>query len=158
MSQEKTPEPPRAQTLPAQGLVNRLIRALLRTPVVRRRIGKRLVELHVVGRRTGRRYEIPVACTPHGDDLLVGTPFAWGGNLRTGEPIEVRHEGRLRTADVTVITDEVGVVEHYSLLASDNHAFARFNRIGFTGGGEPDLGDLHRAWASGARAIVLRLR
>lgn len=158
MPQEQSPEQPRAHTLAAQGLVNRLIRTLLRTPLVCRGIGRRLIELHVTGRRTGRSYEIPVAYTPHEGDLLIGTPFAWAKNLRTGEPIDVLHKGRLRTADVTVIADEPGVVEHYSLLAADNRAFAKFNKIGFTDSGEPDPDDLHQAWASGARAIRLTLR
>lgn len=169
MAQVSTEEPPGStggprrdrrppRTLALQGLVNRLVRGLLRAPGISRGIGRRLVALHVVGRRSGRHFEVPVAYTRHEGDLLVGTPFAWGRNLRSGEPVQLRFKGQLRTADVRVITDESGVVEHYALLAADNHNFARFNGIGFGPDGRPAPEDLHRAWSGGARVIRLTLR
>ncbi|MGH3193010.1 MAG: hypothetical protein ACRDOL_38300, partial [Streptosporangiaceae bacterium] len=81
---------PGAQTLAMQGLVNRIIRGLLRTPLVSRLVGSRLVTVYVVGRKSGRRYAVPVAYTRHEGDLLIGTPFGWGRNLRTGEAVTIR--------------------------------------------------------------------
>ncbi len=40
-------------------------------------------------------------------------------------------------------------------MARDNHAFAKFNNIGFDPEGTPDRTDLRRAWAAGAWAIRL---
>lgn len=148
----------RAQTLRFQGAVNALMRGALRTPLLCRLAGKRLTELHVVGRSSQRRYRIPVAYLRDGDSLLIGTPFAWGRNLRTGEPITIRLKGRLRVADVEVITDERGVTEAYRLMARDNHNFASFNSIGFDPSGEPRSDDLRLAWAAGARAFRLAPR
>src|SRR6516162_8793073 len=122
---------PRAQTLSAQRLVNRIVRGLLRTPVICRLVGGRLVTLYIVGRKSGRRYALPVAYTRHEGDLLIGTPFGWGRNLRTGEPVTIRLKGRRRLADVLVLADEQEVVDAYAVMASDNHAFAKFNDIGF---------------------------
>ena len=68
---------PRAQTLKAQNLVNRIIRGLLRTPLLSRLAGRRLVTVYVTGRTSGRRYAVPVAYTRHEGDLLIGTPFGW---------------------------------------------------------------------------------
>ena len=79
---------PRAQTMAAQGLANRVVRGLLRTPLLSRAVGSRLVTLYVTGRKSRRRYTVPVAYTRQGDDLLIGTPFGWGRNLRTGEPAQ----------------------------------------------------------------------
>ncbi len=149
---------PRAQTLAVQGLVNRIIRGLLRTPVVSRLVGSRLVTVYVVGRKSGRRYAVPVAYTRHEGDLLVGTPFGWGRNLRTGEAVSIRLKGRRRLADVRVLTEEHDVVDAYGVMARDNHQFARFNRIGFDQAGNPVPGDLHLAWAAGARAFRLTPR
>src|SRR5690349_4404493 len=84
----------RAQTLPWQRAVNRLIRGLLRTPLVCQLVGRRLITVYVVGRATGRRFAVPIAYTRHDDALLVGTPFRWGRNLRTGEPVEIRLRGK----------------------------------------------------------------
>jgi hypothetical protein len=149
---------PRAQTLTAQALVNRVIRGLLRTPLVNRLVGGRLVTLYVVGRKSGRRYAIPVAYTWHEGDLLIGSPFGWGRNLRTGEAMAIRLKGRRRLADVRVLSQEQDVVDAYTVIARDNHNFAKFNKIGFDSGGNPARDDLHLAWAAGARAFILTPR
>ncbi|MGH3422048.1 MAG: hypothetical protein ACRDOD_20935, partial [Streptosporangiaceae bacterium] len=80
----------RAKTLAWQGLANRIVRGLLRTPLVCRAVGSRLITVYVVGRKSGRRYAVPVAYTRHDGTLLIGTPFGWGRNLRTGHPVEIR--------------------------------------------------------------------
>src|SRR5487761_1412113 len=146
---------PRAQTLAAQKLVNRIIRGLLRTPLLSRLVGSRLVTVYVTGRKSGRRYAVPVAYTRHEGDLLIGTPFDWGRNLRTGEPVTIRLKGRRRLADGRVLTDEHEVMDAYAVMARDNHSFAKFNSIGFDSGGAPVPADLHLAWAAGARAFRL---
>jgi len=147
-----------AQTLPLQGLVNRVIRGLLRTPLLCRLVGKRLITVYLVGRKSGRRYAVPVAYTRRNGTLLVGTQFAWARNLRTGEPVHIRLAGRRRSADVQVVADETGVVEHFASMARDNHQFAKFNKIGLDQRGDPRPGDLHRVWAAGARVALLTPR
>jgi deazaflavin-dependent oxidoreductase (nitroreductase family) len=146
---------PRAETLKLQGLANAVVRGLLRTPLLCRLVGKRLVTVYVVGRKSGRRYSIPVAYTRAGDVLLVGTPFAWVRNLRSGEPVDIRLRGKKRAADVEVISDEAGVVEQFAAMARDNGQFAKFNKIALDESGEPSAADLHLAWAAGARAVRL---
>ena len=162
-----TPNPPpsaqttpavRARTLPLQGMVNRVIRGLLRTPLLCRLVGKRLITVYLVGRKSGRHYAVPVAYTRRNQTLLVGTQFAWARNLRTGESVHIRLAGKRRSADVHVVADETGVVEHFASMARDNHQFAKFNNIGLDQRGNPRPDDLHRAWASGARAALLTPR
>lgn len=148
----------RAQTLPVQGLVNRVIRGLLRAPLLCRIVGERLMTIYVVGRKSGRHYGVPVAYARHNGTLLVGTQFAWARNLRTGEPVQIRLVGKRRSADVQVLTDEPAVVEQFAMMARENHQFAKFNRIGFDQRGEPRPDDLHLAWAAGARVVLLAPR
>jgi deazaflavin-dependent oxidoreductase (nitroreductase family) len=148
----------RAQTLALQGVANWIVRALLRMPLVSRGVGSRLITLYVIGRKSGRRYTVPVAYTQHGGSLLIGTPFGWGRNLHTGEPVEVRFKGRRRWADVRVLTDKDAVVNDYTVMARDNRAFARFNKISFDQRGNPLPADVHRAWTAGARVLRLTLR
>ena len=143
-----------ARTLAFQGAANRVTRTLLATPLLARLVGARLLTVYVVGRKSGTRYTVPVAYTPHQGALLFGTEFRWVRNLRTGEPVEIRFKGKRRTADITVTADEAGVVADYTVLARDNHQFARFNRIALDAG-EPDPADLHRCWAAGARTVRL---
>jgi deazaflavin-dependent oxidoreductase (nitroreductase family) len=149
---------PRAQTLGAQRAVNRIMLGMLRAPLLSRAIGSKLVTLYVVGRKSGRRYTIPVAYTRQGDDLLVGTPFGWGRNLRTGDTLSIRFKGRLRQADVRVYTSEADVAAAYATMCRDNRNFANFNKIGFDASGNPSPEDLHLAWMAGARAFRLTPR
>jgi hypothetical protein len=149
---------PRAQTMAMQNLGNRIVRGLLRTPLIARLAGRRLVTLYIVGRKTGRRYTVPVAYTRSGEDLLIGTPFGWGRNLRTGEPVAIMLKGRRRLADVEVFADERAVTDAYAAMCRDNRTFAKFNKVGFDADGRPDPVDLHLAWASGARAFRLTPR
>jgi hypothetical protein len=149
---------PRATTLRLQGLVNGVTRGLLALPLLSRAVGNRLITLYVVGRVSGRRMTVPVAYTRDGDTLLIGTPFAWGRNLRSGEPVEVRFRGRRRQADVQVFTEQADVVDLYATMCRDNHNFASFNRVALGPDGEPNPEDLRLAWQSGARAFRLTVR
>jgi deazaflavin-dependent oxidoreductase (nitroreductase family) len=148
----------KTQTLRLQGLVNAVMRALLCAPLLSLVVGKRLTTVYAVGRRTGRHYAVPVAYTRHGGRLLVASQFAWVRNLRSGEPIDIRLRGKRRAADVEVLRDEAGVVEHLGLMARDNHQFAKFNKIGFDEHGDPSPDDLHLAWAAGTRVGLLTPR
>ena len=150
--------PPRAQTMALQNVANHVIRGLLATPGISRGIGARLVTLYFDGRTSGRHYSVPVAYTRHGDKLLVGTPFPWGKNLHTGEPIEIRLQGKRRPADVEAFRDEPSVAKHYATMCRDNSHFAVFNKIGMDASGNPSAEDLHAAWLGGARAFVLTPR
>jgi deazaflavin-dependent oxidoreductase (nitroreductase family) len=146
---------PRAHTMRGQRFVNRLMRAMLRTPLLCRLLGRRLITVYVVGRKTGRRYTVPVAYTGQEDTLLIGSPFGWIRNLRGSEPVEVRLKGRRVRVDVGYLADEPAVTEAFATMARDNRNFATFNRIGFDAAGEPLASDLHLAWAAGARAARL---
>jgi deazaflavin-dependent oxidoreductase (nitroreductase family) len=148
----------RAQTLPGQHLVNLVVRALLRTPGLSRIVGSRLVTLYVVGRKSKRRYAVPVAYLAQADDLLIGTSFAWVRNLRTTQPVAIRLKGKLRWADVQTYTQEADVVSAYAHMARVNPTFAKFNKIRIDEDGEPDHHDLELAWLRGARAIRLTPR
>jgi deazaflavin-dependent oxidoreductase (nitroreductase family) len=147
-----------AQVRAGQKMANRIVRTLLRTPGVRSGMGKRLLIIDVTGRKTGKKYSVPVAYTRHEGTMLVGTPFGWARNMRTGEPVEVILQGKRRPADVEVISDEDGVVAAYDVICRDNRQFAKFNNIGFGPDGAPKVDDLHAAFGAGARAYRLSPR
>lgn len=148
----------RAQKLAMQGLANAVIRTFLRTPLLCRGIGKRLITVYVIGRKSGRHYNVPIAYTRQDGTILIGTEFAWVRNLRTGERVDIRLKGKRRSADIQVFTDEAGVVERYAVMARDNRQWAKFNKIALDQAGNPSADDLHLAWAAGGRAVVLTPR
>lgn len=147
-----------AKVMATQKVANRIVSALLRTPGVSSGMGRRLVIINVTGRKTGRKYSVPVAYTRHDGSLLVGTPFAWARNMRTGEPVEVILQGKRRQADVEVISDSGGVVTAYGIICRDNRQFAKFNNVRLDPDGAPLPDDLHAAYANGARAYRLSPR
>jgi hypothetical protein len=111
-----------------------------------------------VGRKSGRRYSVPVAYLADRDSLLLGTSAGWKHNLRTGQPITVRLRGKVRLVDVKTYANESDVVSAYAHMARATPTFATFNGIRLSDDGEPDPSDLHRAWLGGARAIRLTSR
>ena len=149
---------PRARTLRFQRAANTVTQGLLRVPLLNRLVGRRLIVIEVVGRTSGKVYRVPVAYTRHEAALLVGTPFPWGRNLRTGQPVTILLQGRRMTADVVVYTDEADVIAAYEIMARDNRQFAGFNKVGLDEHGVPDPNDLHLAWEAGARAFRLTPR
>ncbi len=152
------PGAPAVRTMRAQGLVNLVIRGLLRIPGLSRIIGSRLITLYVVGRKTGRRYTVPVSYLARGDYLLIGTSFGWARNLRTGEPVAFRFKGKVKLADVQTLTAEPDVVTAYAHMATANPAFARFSRVHVDHDGNANHRDLRSAWVGGARVIKLTPR
>jgi deazaflavin-dependent oxidoreductase (nitroreductase family) len=149
---------PQSRLMAMQGLVNRIVRGVLRTPGLSRLAGERLVTVYVTGRKSGRRYTVPVAYTRYEGDLLIGTPFGWSRNLRTGEPVAIRLKGRRRQADVRVFTSEADVTALYAVMCKDNGTFAKFAMVSFDADGNPNQDELRRVWAAGARAIRLTPR
>jgi deazaflavin-dependent oxidoreductase (nitroreductase family) len=148
----------RIQTMPAQKVTNVIVRGLLNTPGISAGIGRNLLTVYAVGRKTGRHYDVPVAYVRHEGKLLFGTPFGWARNLRDGEPVTIRLKGKKVLADVQVFTAEADVTRLYAVMCRANRNFAKFNKVRIGADGEPDAGDLRLAWADGARAFVLAPR
>ncbi|MFE3258461.1 nitroreductase family deazaflavin-dependent oxidoreductase [Nocardia sp. NPDC059091] len=142
-----------------QNLLNTFIRGLLRVPVLSGRVGKRLCVLHVVGRKSGRHYDVPVAYTRHDGDILVGTAkHPWVSNIRKGVPIEVSFGGPRHTADAEVVTDAESVVRLSEVIARDNEQWAKFNGMGVDAAGNPNLADAYQSWQQGCVIIRLTVR
>jgi F420H(2)-dependent quinone reductase len=76
-------------------LMNPLVRAFLRSPL-HAPMDNALLILHLTGRRTGRRYDIPVGYVELDGRLVVVTQHTWRSNLRGGVDVEVTHAGRRR--------------------------------------------------------------
>lgn len=141
-----------------QGVANIVMRGLLSTPGISSGIGKYLITLYVVGRKSGRHYTIPVAYTQHEGNLLIGTPFAWGKNLRTGDSVDIRYKGKRHTASVEAVQDESGVVALYDVMCRNNRNFAKFNKVRLDNDGNPNVEDLRATWQAGGRAFKLTVR
>ena len=102
---------PISRRIPPQWIINTInpvVRAMARSRLHPMMDGTVLV-LHVVGRRTGRHYDIPVGYLAVDGHLVVVTQHAWRANLRGGATVEVTHAGR-REPMHAELDEEVGAV------------------------------------------------
>ncbi|NAZ77621.1 grhN [Kineococcus sp. T13] len=95
--------PPRWLT---RRIVNPLVRRLAPT-----RFGSRLpvAVLRVTGRRSGRRFEVPVGVHDVDGRRLIFTDAPWRLNLRGGAPAELLEGGRLSAVRATLVEDPAQV-------------------------------------------------
>ncbi|MVU83729.1 DUF385 domain-containing protein [Nocardia sp. ET3-3] len=132
------------------------MRGLLKVPFLAPQIGKSLCVLHIIGRKSGKQYDVPVAYTRHEGDILIGTAKRpWVSNIRKGTPLAVSFGGPKRTADAEVLTDAESVVRLSEVIARDNKQWAKFNGIGLDAQGNPNKADAYQSWQQGC--VILRL-
>lgn len=82
-------------------------------PIVRWRLGRRvkgemsrkLMVLHVTGRKSGRRYRIPVSRQMVGGRLCTFTDGSWRHNLRGGAALQVTIDAKTKPARVELEED-----------------------------------------------------
>jgi hypothetical protein len=101
---------------PVVGIVNKGFVGLINAPVIGRFVGRGLVVIRYVGRRSGQTFEIPVGYRRSGDTLTinVGAPDSknwWRNFLGEGGPITLLNlDGADRTGHAVANRDETGRV------------------------------------------------
>ncbi|HZN78589.1 MAG TPA: nitroreductase/quinone reductase family protein [Mycobacterium sp.] len=101
---------------PVVGIVNKGFVGLINAPVIGRFVGRGLVVIRYVGRRSGQTFEIPVGYRRSGDTLTinVGAPDSknwWRNFLGEGGPITLLNlDGADRTGHAVASRDEKGRV------------------------------------------------
>ena len=115
-------QPPKAPYV----VVNSVIRWLLSSPRRASRVGEHLLLLHLSGRKTGRRIDVPVAYRDvPGGRLLVLTSSPWRVNLRERPEVEVTLRGRRLPARAELVEDVDAVAQVYrALIAEQGYAKA----------------------------------
>ena len=109
-------------------LINPVVRRLISSG--RGRAGDQLILLHYTGRKSGRRFDIPV-----GYQLIAGTPTVftnsrWRHNFSGGRDIEMTLRGRRRAARATLVDDPTIVAQVYYDLISELGVKAAQRRMG----------------------------
>jgi hypothetical protein len=91
-------------------VVNPLLGALLRTPVAGG-ARKQMMVVNVTGRKSGRRYSIPVSAHVIDGQLYALTSAPWKNNFRDGATAEVLHDGSTTTMRGELISDPAVVAD-----------------------------------------------
>jgi hypothetical protein len=97
-------------------VVNPILGLLLRTPVMGS-AGKELMVVTFTGRKTGRRYSMPLSAHRIDNDLYALTGASWKHNFRDGATAEVLHDGKTTRMHGELIQDRAVVVDLYRRLA-----------------------------------------
>jgi hypothetical protein len=132
--------------IPPQRLItamNPLVRFALRSPL-HRLLDDSVLILHVIGRRTGRRYDIPVGFTDLGGSLVVVSQHRWRRNLDGGVDLEVTRFGRRRSMHADLVEDPGSVADLVEQALGRYGPAAVTSHMGivFDGGSRPDRADL----------------
>ncbi|GAB2959153.1 hypothetical protein LWP59_11695 [Amycolatopsis acidiphila] len=94
-------------------VLNRVLLAALRTPLGKP-VNRAVLVLRFTGRRTGRRYDVPVTAHRNEGSLMVLTSAPWRVNFRGGRDVDVTFEGRT--------TPMRGVLVEYARTVAETYA------------------------------------
>ncbi len=110
------------------GTTNRLVLALLRSPLYRL-LGGGLCELSYPGRRTGRRISLPVLYAADGERVVVIVGDAqdkrWWRNFTEPGPIEVRMGSHTRAGTARIVPPRDPVYPSAWQLYAERHRIAQ---------------------------------
>ena len=96
---------------------NPLVRMLLGSPL-HGVLDDSFLVLHLTGRKTGRRYNIPVGYVDMEGKLTIVTVARWRVNLRGRADVEVTLRGRLRLMHALLEEDPASVAVSYQAMIS----------------------------------------
>jgi hypothetical protein len=133
-------------------VVNVPMRLILGLPISTP-LGKRLMLVHLRGRKTGRRYRQPVSYVRDGEVLLTPGGGRWKLNLVEGEPTDVRLRGRDVSLRPELVRDTVEVDRLLGVMSAKNPMAGRFVPIPKGADGHYDRGRLDLALRHGFRIV-----
>lgn len=137
-------------------VINPIMGLLLRSPL-HGPLGKRLLLLEYTGRKSGKRFRIPVGYVREGNTLLLATQSRWKANFRGGVPVRVWLDGKRRPAFAELIAGETEVADTLGRMVRAQPDLSRIIGVGVGPDGQPAQGDLARALAEGFAAIRVTL-
>jgi deazaflavin-dependent oxidoreductase (nitroreductase family) len=140
----------------AQRAGNVTARAVLRTPLLHRLVSNRMLIITVMGRRTGKRFRVPVGYVGIDGRLLIGTGGNWYRNLRPDTPVEVLLRRRRMRMQPEVIDGMDTAFDLYGDIIRHNPVHGRYAKIRLDPDGRPNRGDLAAALERGVRVVRLQ--
>ncbi len=136
--------PPRTRKGPPK-FINKAIVLLLSSPF-NGRISHLLMLLTFKGRKSGKRYTIPVGYMREGDIVEVFTDRGWWKNLLGPAPVTVRIEGKKLRGMPEVISDQTDVIaERLTAFVRLHPGAARAYDVQMESDGQPEPASIQRA-------------
>ena len=120
------------------GLLNQVPKAILRSPL-HQAMSRRFLLLSFQGRKTGRRYQLPVAYLRRGGEVIMTTDSGWWRNFQRGRPVQLRLAGRRVNGTAWAVTDDAEVAAALRDLVESQPSYARLAGMRSSADGTPDL-------------------
>ncbi len=109
--------------------LNAMMKLFLKTPLLQKGIGKQIALLSFTGRRSGKRYTIPISYAKNGDSVFMMTQKRrlWWRNFADQPVVDLRLAGRVvrgkAEAHVGSDHDVADVVDYLSTRPTDAKAY-----------------------------------
>jgi F420H(2)-dependent quinone reductase len=133
--------------------INPFVSMILRSPL-HRLLSGRVLLLTFTGRKTWKRYTIPVGYTREGDTLTIFSSKSWFKNLRGGSPIVVHLKGSRRTGLAEAIEEREEVFGAAERLIAKYGLKGAGRRIGLALDIDPPPTSEERALALEGRVVI----
>jgi hypothetical protein len=125
-------------------LVNMGVAAMLRTPLLHRIGSSYVMLLRFPGRKTGRRYTVPVGYGREGETVLTTTDDRWWRNMSTSAPVTLLIRRRWHAGTAVAVTDEEEAVAGMAALIRAFPRYGGWLEVGTGPDGKPSEEDLRR--------------
>lgn len=131
--------------------VNRMMKFILRSPL-HGMVSKSVLLISFTGRKTGKTYTTPVSYSQDGDRVMIFTHATWWKNLRGGEPVMLRIQGRERQGLPEIVVEDqraiaAALAAHLRSVPSD----ARWYKVTLDERGNPNAAQIEQA----AQTVVM---
>lgn len=125
--------------------VNSAVKFVLRSPV-HAIVSKSLLLITFTGRKSGKTYTTPVSYSQNGDQVFIFTHANWWKNLRGGETVSLRIQGRELDGLAEPVADDkeaiaAALAMHLRKVPSD----ARYYGVTFDERGSPNQEEVDKA-------------
>jgi hypothetical protein len=110
-------------------MINPFVSLILHSPL-HGLLSGRLLLLTFTGRKSWKRYTIPLGYTAEGDALILFSSYSWYKNLRGGRPVVVHLRGVGRTGRAEAIEERDAVLEEAEHLVAEYGLKEASARIG----------------------------
>jgi deazaflavin-dependent oxidoreductase (nitroreductase family) len=116
-------------------------------------LGRRLMLVYIVGRKTGRLYRQPVSYVADGDTLLTPGGGRWKLNLQPDQKVRIRLRGQDILATPEVVREPTDIDRYLTKMASVNPRVKLFVGVPQDSDGRFDPQKLARAVSYGFRIV-----
>ncbi|MEI7770806.1 MAG: nitroreductase/quinone reductase family protein [Chloroflexales bacterium] len=143
------------QPTPPPAFVQSIMIGVLKSPL-HGLLSKGLLLLRFSGRKSGKRYELPVAYVQDGNTILIASRARWWHNLRDGAQVELRLRGKDMAARADVAEDKAQLNTDLRRVLRGGNA-GRFMQVELDASGEPNPQQLAAAIAVGWMVVRVTL-